>query len=332
MTEDIIDQQKLCGYVYNEKTLQAFVDSGMGQHLSYAAVEDIGKGKELFLWEIEKQLTGKLRSQERQEIGDCVSWGFCGAANALQFVLMMQDPTLEFKPLCTEYTYGTARVQIGQGGCGFGDGAQVSWALEGAQKLGFLARGKYGDIDVTTYSGERARAWGRPRAGAPTALLAVGKLNLVLQCHLITGNNKYEQARDVIASLGAIVTGSNQLFSSHRDAQGFCQRAGGGGHCTCYRGFSDNPKRPGIVYNQSWGPGTPSGGAVDLTLPSGKEITLPEGNFFIDPEDFDRMHREGSGNEVWAITSEIGFVAPEDQQQFVFYSHQGELNGFLHQA
>jgi hypothetical protein len=123
----------------------------------------------------------------------------------------------------------------------------------------------------------------------------------------------------VIANGGLIVTGSNQLYSSNRDSQGFCQPQGRGGHCTYYRGVSDNSKRPGIIYQQSWGPDIPSQGEQRVTLPSGRDIILPPGAFLIDAENFDRMHSRSDG-EVWAVTSETGFVKPDSEIEFVFHN------------
>jgi hypothetical protein len=306
------------GYIPSPAAIENYLEQpGGGQYLMAAAplVLENGKGKEGFLWEIEQRLTGSVRPPHLQTIGDCVSHGFSGACDDLQFVQMLKSPTNQFKELSTEAIYGIARIQIGKGQCGSEDGAVVAWALEGGQKFGLLPRGVYGSYDVSAYNANLAKKWGM--SGTPQELCDIAKSHLVTKAFLIEGSNKYEQARDVIASGGVVVTGSNTLYSQTRDREGFCKPQGSGGHCTYYRGFKDD-KRPGLTYQQSWGPNSPTGGAMPLTLPSGKEIALPPGAFFCDAADFERAHR-GQDSEVWAITAEDGWLPPDDQIKFVFY-------------
>lgn len=308
------------GYIPSPSAIEEYLNQpGGGQYLMAAAplILENGKGKEAFLFEIEQRLTGQVRPPHHQTIGDCVSHGFTGACEDLQFVQMLSSPTNAFKMLSSEAIYGIARVQIGKGQCGSEDGAVVAWALEAGQKYGLLARGSYGSYDVSSYNANLAKQWGSPRAGTPQELCDLSKAHLVTKAFLIDGTNKYEQARDVLVSGGVVVTGSNQLYGSNRDREGFCKPQGSGGHCTYYRGVKDD-KRPGLVYQQSWGNDVPSGGPMQLTLPSGKDITLPPGGFFCDAADFERAHR-GQDSEVWAIISENGWATPDDQVKFVFY-------------
>jgi hypothetical protein len=308
--------ESLCGYVPNPAAVAKFMEEGRGQLLQSAPPLPSAKGKAAFLFEIERQLTGKVRPPHAQTIGDCVSHGFTGASEDVQFVQMLKNPTLQFKWLSSEAIYGLARVQIGQGQCGRGDGAVVAWALEAGQKFGLLPRATYGQYNLGNYNGSTAHSFGA--SGCPAELLAIAATHKTTSCYLIEGAQKYEQARDAIASGGAIVTGSNQLYSNSRDNDGFCTRSGHGGHCTYYRGFADQPKRPGIVYQQSWGPQIPSQGEQTVTLESGQTVILPPGAFFIDASEFDRMH-SGSDSEVWVILSEDGWLAPDDQLGFHFY-------------
>lgn len=313
--------QQYCGCVSNPEAIEAFLAKENGGKLLLSTaphIQDSGKGKEAFLFEIERQLTGKVRPPHAQEIGDCVSHGTTGAAEDLQFVQMNRNKALTFKWLSSEVMYALARHQVGRDACGRGDGAVVAWALEAGKTFGMVARDKYGNIDISNYNSHYAKSWGAPGAGCPSDLLPIAKTHLFTEAHLVTGQNKYEQCRDALMSGGVIVTGSNQLYSSQRDSQGFCRPEGSGGHCTYYRGFADGPKRPGIVYQQSWGQDIPTGGEMRVTLESGREVILPPGAFFIDAENFDRMHR-GSDSEVWVLTAEDGFLAPDEEVKFAFY-------------
>jgi len=308
--------QHLCGYVYSEPAIERFLRTSP-MVVGDPAVPASGRGKDFFLFDIEQKLTGQVRPPHHQLRGDCVSHGFTGAAEDLQFVQMLMQPGNGFVWLSSEVTYALARIQVGQGQCGYGDGAVVSWAFEAGQKYGMVARGKYGQYDLTNYSSDLAGKWGAPGHGCPPELVEVAKSHIVLKCSLIQGSNKYEQARDVIYNGGAIVTGSNQLFSNSRDQQGFCQPEGRGGHCTYYRGFTDSGSRPGIAYQQSWGQDIPTGGPQTVTLGSGRSVTLPPGCFFIDAEEFNRMHG-GGDSEVWALWSEAGWLAPDSEVRFQF--------------
>jgi len=306
----------LCGYVYDEKVIERFLSTSP-MVVSDPAPPASGKGKDYFLFDIERELTGSVRAPHHQTIGSCVAQGSTGAMEDLQFVQMLRQPGFQFQWISTEVMYSLARIQVGQGACGYGDGAMVSWAFEAGQKFGLVARGVYGQYDLTKYRADLEKQWGTPRVGCPRELVEIAKQHLVLKCSLLQGSNLYEQARDVIFNGGAIVTGSNQLFANSRDSQGFCRPSGHGVHCTYYRGFTETGGRCGIAYQQSWGPDIPTGGPATVTLGSGRQVTLPAGCFFVDADEFDYMHR-GGGNEVWAVWTETGWLTPDDQVQFVF--------------
>lgn len=319
MATDGTDNLHLCGYVHNPKEIERIALMQPNPLLLCTAlgIAGAGKGKEVFLFEIERKLTGKVRPPHNQTIGDCVSHGTTGGAEDLEFVQMAQDPTLRFAWLASEVTYGLARIQIGHGGCGYGDGAVVAWGLQSGKDFGFLERGKYDGYDLSVYNGQTAKKFGRPGAGCPPELADLAKHNPIKAMSVIEGPDFYTQGIDVIASGGVLVTGSNQLYSNTRDERGFCRRGGRGGHCTHYNGFADTGSQPGIVYVQSWGLDVPTNGAQQVTLGSGAVVTLPPGHFFITPEDFNRMH--ANGGEVWAITSETGWAKPDIDLEFKFY-------------
>jgi hypothetical protein len=47
------------------------------------------------------------------------------------------------------------------------------------------------------------------------------------------------------------------------------------------------------------------GGPRTITLDSGRELDLPEGCFFVDPDTFNDMCRQG---EAYALSDTMGFV------------------------
>ena len=303
------------GYVPNPRARDAFVESGRG-HFFQDVKPPSFAGKSFHMFELERKLTGKVRPPHDQQIGDCVSHGSTGALEDLQFIQIAKDPTLQFQWLSSEVMYGLARHQIGKDECGEDDGAVVAWALQAGQAYGMLPRAIYGSIDLSNYNSAIAKQFGAPGCGCPDELIPDAKSHKITNCYLVQGQNKYEQCRDALGAGGVIVTGSNTIFESTRDEQGFCKPSNTGGHCTYYRGVVDQSKRPGIVYQQSWGPTTPIEQTV--TLEDGSNLTLPPGAFLIDADIFDRMHANND-SEVWVITGVDGFLTPDDQLKFHFY-------------
>lgn len=315
-----MNHRDLCGYIYEPKAIEAFAQKVGLLAQAAPGIKGAGKGKDVFLWKIQQKLQGLIWAPHNQTIGDCVSHGITGAAEDLQWVMKaLKDKNIIPKQLSSEVTYALSRVEIGGGGIR-GDGSIVAWGIEASQKYGFIPREKVGKYDLSTYDGSVAKAWGK--SGCPNDLEPIAKEHPIQNAALIEGPDFYSAAIDVLAVGGVVVSGSNWIYSMSRDANGFCKHNDSGGHCTYYRGFSDNAKRPGIVYQQSWGPDVPQGGAATYTLPSGEQITLPPGAFFITPEDFNNMHKRDA--EVWGITAMTDWAIPDQDITFYFY-HDQEL-------
>ena len=299
--------QELCGWINNPEERDRIAAMQPIPCFGDAAdsIKGSGKGLDVFLWQCEEAVTGKdVRDPNNQTIGDCVSHGTGQGCEDLEYV-QMYDATKnggelgEFRKVATEVIYGGGRIEIGRGGCGFGDGLVVGWAIDWCRKFGVLARGVYGDIDLTTYDGKRARAWGRPLAGVPDSLEPEAKKYPLVTASLIEGPDFYTQAIDALANQCLIVTGSNQLYSQKRGDDGFITPQGRGGHCTYYRGFTDNGVRPGIFYQNSWSKAYHVGPQI-INLPGrNQQLKIPYGGGFIDADAFNKMHK---GQEVWAIS------------------------------
>lgn len=308
----------LCGYIHDPRAI-ANLARRSGTLLQ--AIKGSGKGKSVFLWHFQKKFQGKVWDPHNQTIGDCVSHGITGAGEDLQWVMKgLVDKNVNPKKLASEPIYGLSRVEIGGGGI-VGDGSIVAWGIDAARKYGFIPREKFGNIDLSIYDGQRAKAYGK--SGCPDSLESVAKEHPIRKCALIEGPDFYFDAIDVIASGGVVVSGSNWIYSSKRDAKGFCKYSQSGGHCVYFRGYDDS-SYPGIVYQQSWGPDVPEGGAMRVTLPSGKEIELPPGAFFITPENFNAMHKRDA--ELWGITAMTDWAIPDQDISFYFYHDQDLLS------
>jgi hypothetical protein len=188
-----------------------------------------------------------------QQIGDCVSFGWSHANDALMTVeaYLGQLDVAHVRRTATEFTYGEARKVSGD--LGLFDGSYGGAAAKAMTAIGFVSYQELGDAGLsTTYAGSRAKQWGR--TGPPSELEAVA------QGHKLASAVLLESTDDMMAAIQnghpcAICTAHG--FTTTRDADGFCRLSGRWGHCmhvTAYRA-----DKPGFLIVQSWGPDQPSG-------------------------------------------------------------------------
>jgi len=254
-----------------------------------------GAGKVALLHKAVLQAAGSFHV-ERQTIGDCVSHG---AAMAAQ-VLMACDSVLRGEPerwggwVASEPIYAGSRVEVGKGQLGNGDGSLGAWGAQWMTEWGVIVRGKYGSIDLTKYSGERAQQWGRKNAGCPDELEPIAKEHPIKTASLVTN---YEQARDAIANGYPVSVASMQGFDDQgvRDADGFLKARGQWPHQMCFIACDDEFKRPGLLCQNSWGSSWGSGP---------KRHEQPDGSFWVDADTAEKMLRQ---EDSFAYSGFIGF-------------------------
>lgn len=242
-------------------------------------IQDSGKGKTVLLYQANRKVFGKDFCH-LQTIGDCVSHGWSLLGDTLNCVQINQGQRQKFMgEIATEVMYAGSRIEIGQGGCGRGDGSIGAWASQFISEYGTLVRGKYGSIDLTNYDGNRARSWGMPGKGVPDELETLIREHPVKTVSLV---QTYEEARDAIANGYPVAVCSNQGFQESRDSAGFARPSGVWGHCMCFIGCDDAYSRPGLLCMNSWGPSWISGP---------KRNDQPEGSFWVDADTVNRMLR-----------------------------------------
>lgn len=259
-----------------------------------ANIAGSGEGKVVLLHKILEEVHGSF-PVNRQTIGDCVSHGWCKGIEVLTAVeIAMKGENEEWpgKLQATEWVYGTSRVIQGGGRLGNGDGSLGSWAAAAVKENGTLLRDVYDGIDLTRYSGKRAKDFGY--RGLPTQLEKIADEHPVQTCALVTS---YEEARDAIANGYPVPVCSNQGFSDKRDSDGFAKPSGSWDHCMLFVSVDDEYKRPGLLCVNSWGTDWISG-----SLRHGQ----PEGSFWVDAETVDRMLR---GRDSYAISNFKGYPA-----------------------
>jgi hypothetical protein len=248
-----------------------------------------------------KLVRGGTLPRHVQAIGDCVSFGtaMAGMITYANQILAERGKWTWQGDFATEPIYGGSRVEIG-GGRVRGDGSIGAWAARWVNEYGVLLRKQYEAIDLATYSGSRAREWGRK--GVPNQLEPIAKLNPFERTAQISTT---AQARDVIANGGAVILCSSIGFSKRRDRQGFCEPDDRWDHCMCLCGWNDVPgtRKGGLIFN-SWEElydylvGSPKGDIFP---------DMPDQCFGADESVIARMLREG---DSWAISAMKGYKAP----------------------
>lgn len=257
----------------------------------------IGKGKIVCLHEDYEKAGIKFLVRNQGNIGSCVGFGVAGAIDTLKVSeIVSGDRELFNNYSSEEMIYGGARRLSNYNIRG--DGASVSQAVRYVNKFGVLSKGKYGNIDVTTYSVDRCRKWATS-SGYPKTLETIAKETVVRQFARV---KSWENFRDAIASKHPVVTGSNLGFSSQTDEEGFCKQNTNWNHCMFGLAVDDSSSRPGGMLSNSWG---------NYLKILKRKFNQPDGCFWVDAEDIDRMMRDG---DCWALSDFDGFKKPIDTQ------------------
>lgn len=263
----------------------------------WTPIKDSGKGKRVLLYDFIRKASNGEYPKRKQTIGDCVAHGAAYAVDAVKSVdIILKNEFEEWvEETATEDIYAGSRVQIG-GGRIRGDGSIGAWAARYVNEYGALPRGKYGNVDLTTYSGSKARSWGRGGAGVPKSLIPTAKKHPIQTVSQVT---TYEEVRDLIANGYAVTIASMQGFSSKRDSEGFARPQGSWAHQMSILAVDDEYKRPGVLVQNSWG-----------TWNSGpKRHDQPNGSFWVDAEEIER--RILKKGDSWAFSGYEGFKPRE---------------------
>jgi hypothetical protein len=246
----------------------------------------------VYLWEACRKVTGDLLPPRNQgQIGSCVAFGTASAIEHLQCVQIASGSREEYRDLAQEVIYGGSRVEIG-GGRIRGDGSIGAWAARFVTQYGMVARGRYGDIDLSKYDERRCRLYGE--TGVPDRLEPIAKAHPV---KAVTNVRTFAECRAAIRNGYPIAVCSTQGFRMQRDAEGFCAPQGTWAHCMAIVGVQGG-KRPGAFLLNSWGGSAHTG-------PLGAGNPSPAG-FWVDANVVDRMLREG---DSWAFSGVNGFPA-----------------------
>lgn len=224
-----------------------------------------------------------------QEIGDCVSFGHAHAMDLLDTieVFLEQIDVSEVQRMATEFIYGAARKVSGD--LGPFDGSYGGAAVKALTTVGYLSYSEMGSLgESTTYSGSRAKQYGRTGPSAKEEQLAA--------THKLQAAAMLQSTDDGIAAIQnghpfTICTAFG--FNGSRNNQGVIRLNGRWGHCMFVAGYRADIKAFLVV--QSWGPDQPTG-PLDLDQPSY--------SFWVLEADMARIIAEG---DSFALSGSPGF-------------------------
>lgn len=278
------------------RILQApqFADTEAGQEIIADADAPV--------WRLAYKARGKpIPIRDQGPVGSCVSFGFAGA---VEYTMAAQNAigkqSQELPDIAQEVIYAGSRVEVNGGRVPFnGDGSTGAWGAKWLESTGgALARGKYGNIDLTEYSVQRAKSWGN--SGVPNELEPLAKKHPA-KCTMV---GTAEEARKALSQGYAISVCSMQGFAKTRDSEGFAKASGSWAHCMLIAGYRAD--KPGFLIVNSWGPNWISG-------PKGKYDDTPDGSFWAEATVVDRMLKQG---DSFAVANADGFrrrkLQPDD--------------------
>lgn len=302
------------GYTPDPAGTKAFLATLEKPFFAQAGAEamDKARGVDTFLFrqmdKAHRARYGKPFVVGRQLIGDCVSWGAMHAVYCQDSVSWslgkLPDPPL--MP-ATEALYGGARVEArgkpGDGAQPYGgwsDGATGFGAAKFLREFGVVYREPTNGIDLTTYSGERAKQWGAYGCGGQGDKGVMDGIAKKHPCKHVVAIRTWDELASAIESGYPVTLASSQGFSSHLGPSGIAEASGTWMHQMCAIGIrhkkNGSPDDLVCILN-SWGNRWQSG--LENKYPDDQ----PEGSFWARRSVVESRMLE----DAWAIGDTDGF-------------------------
>lgn len=245
----------------------------------------------VYLWKAYEKLPIRGPPVKNQgQVGSCVSFGTNTAVERTLAAEILAGQRFDWTRFVEEATYGGSRVEIG-GGRIRGDGSVGAWAAKFVTQYGCVPRKQYPQQDLTSYSENLCRSWGR--SGVPDWAEGVCREFPVKDTTLV---RSWDEAKRALANGYAIAVCSNQGFANRRDANGVARPSGSWAHCMALDGYHvEGSREYGHIVN-SWGTDWISG-------PTGWGNPGEDG-FWAESDVVERMLRQG---DSWAFSGVVGF-------------------------
>jgi len=239
-----------------------------------------------------KMPANRYPNVNQRHVGCCVGAAYKHGADVVQATAIQAGGRFEWKPAAVEPIYAGSRVEIGKGRIS-GDGSVGAWAAQWCREYGLVPMEKHGNIDLTTFDPNRARAWGQRGRGVPDELEPLAK------SHPIKSTALVRTAADVKRALQQgypVVVCSSVGFRMERDRDGFASPQGTWAHAMAFIGWRND--RPGAFCLNSWGDSVHTGPVWPADA--------PVAGFWVDERVVGRMVAEG---DSFALADVSGFPA-----------------------
>lgn len=279
---DQFDTSLLCGWIGADSTQQLLAGTmpSLSQAAPWLSTAPTGQ---VLLYKVMEELFLDP-NYPAQQIGDCTGFGNSHCLDLLMCLdaYLGDMPYAGIHETCTEFSYSVGREIAGI--LGSGDGGYGAAVAKGMCTVGVLPRGAVG-----TYSGQRARQWGR--TGAPA------DMKTEAAAYKVQSSAQVENTDQAITLLNSghpfsICTAIG--FNLQRDQDGFCHRSGRWGHCMFVSAYRTD--KPGFLIHQSWGRNMPTGPTV---------FAQPDWTFWCDVPTMAGILAEG---DSWALSGPKGFI------------------------
>ena len=252
-------------------------------------LKDSGKGVTKLLSDDYKKCGMAYPQLNQGNVGSCVAVAAGGGVDQLKITEIANGERSEFKALtCSEAIYYGARVVMGNNQIR-GDGASTSLAIKYIAERGTIARGKYGNIDISEYSVDRCRKWGQ-NSGFPKTLEDISKDHKIEQYSRV---KSYEEIRDSIANNCPVIVGSDKGYSSTCNNDGIARQDTVWNHCLRMIGIRADKNL--VLVDNTWGP--------NWNKMPVRKFNEPLGSFWITADDADKMAKY----DAWSISSHAGY-------------------------
>lgn len=297
----IKNQPIYSGWIPNKQEVRNWVISRptpyFFQHSKH--IKGTGDNKLVFLWKYLEKAMGCPVEPHNQTTGDCVAHAFALGVDVLTSVQihLHKKPEKWIAKAAVEPIYAGSRIEVGKGKIR-GGGSLGVWGAQWINEWGALLRQKYGEHDLTTYSGKKSDDWGHLcnkctlwGGGVPDELEAIAKLHPVQTTALVT---TWNQACDAISNGYPVIVCSDQGFESTRDKQGFARPKGTWYHSMLLAGIDTLNPREGGLFCNSW----------SVWNKGPKRFNQPEGSFWADA---DIIHSMLQKQDSFAISNYKGY-------------------------
>jgi len=248
----------------------------------------------------EKVVYGRFLDSFTQNRGTCVGQGTARAIQDSTFDTIRQRGLIaRFTEIAVAPIYAGSRSIIGKNRLGGSDGAVGAWAARFVREYKVVARGKYGQYDLSKRNGDEGYAvsWRQ----VPKEVLDAGEGQIIAyRCKTIEDMLDAAAARFCMAFCSTLTYGN-------KDSNGVSKMNSPANHCTEALGVAIGlDGNPLIGGQQSWGNSRPSG--PNTLKYRGGTVELRPGMCFVPAYEYAKALRSG---ECWAFQYLDGFRPKE---------------------